>query len=184
MQTFELTIPQQYIDHINKEIKKPKRPNTELLELWLERELSIANKGNYGNLPTDESLVTVEVLPNGNYKVIISDVIFGMIKSHVQPEPHSHKIHNEDIFHCWLDLRTNKSKLKNTSKSKKHPKSPFCGKVNPVGPQRCLKCQNPIETGQVKCSNYGLSLHLNCGKPTFFEHGKDFITTTTITQQT
>jgi hypothetical protein len=108
MQTFELTIPQQYIDHINKEIKKPKRPNTELLELWLERELSIENKGNYGNLPTDESLVTVEVLPNGNYKVIISDVIFGMIKSHVQPEQHSHKIHNEDIFHFWLDLRTNK----------------------------------------------------------------------------
>jgi hypothetical protein len=108
MQTFELTIPQQYIDHINKEIKKPTRPNTELLELWLERELSIENKGNYGNLPTDESHVTVEVLPNGNYKVIISDVIFGMLKSHVQPEPHSHKIPNEDIFHCWLDLRTNK----------------------------------------------------------------------------
>ncbi|MCL5949405.1 MAG: hypothetical protein M1490_02880 [Candidatus Bathyarchaeota archaeon] len=108
MKTFELTIPQQYLDHINKEIKKPKRPNTELLELWLERELSIENEGTYGNLPTDESHVTVEVLPNGNYKVIISDVCFGMIVSHVQPEPHSYKMHNEDIFHCWLDIKTNK----------------------------------------------------------------------------
>lgn len=108
MKTFELTIPQQYLNYIHKEIKKPKRPNTELLELWLERELSIENKGTYGNLPTDESHVTVQVLPNGNYKVIISDVIFGMIKSHVQPEPHSHKIHNDDLFHCWLDLKTNK----------------------------------------------------------------------------
>jgi len=108
LKTFELTIPQQYIDHINKEIKKPKRPNTELLELWLERELRIENEGTYGNLPTDESHVTVKILPNGNYKVIISDVCFGMIKSHVQPEPHSHKIHNEDLFHCWIDLKTNK----------------------------------------------------------------------------
>ena len=62
LKTFELTIPKQYLDHINKEIKKPKRPNTELLELWLERELSIENEGTYGNLPTDESHVTVEVL--------------------------------------------------------------------------------------------------------------------------
>ena len=121
MKTFELTIPQQYLDNINKEIKKPKRPNTVLLELWLERELSIENKGNFGNLPIDESHVTVEVLPNGNYKVIISEVIFGMIKSHVQPEPHSHKIHNEDIFHCWLDLRTNKVLVEEHIKVKEIP---------------------------------------------------------------
>jgi len=108
LKTFELTIPQQYIDFIKKEIKAPKRPNTDLLELWLERELSIENKGTYGNTPTDESHVTVEVLPNGNYKVLISDACFKMITSHVQPEPHSHKINNEDIFHCWLDLKTNK----------------------------------------------------------------------------
>jgi hypothetical protein len=105
---FELTIPKQYLDYINKEIKKPKRPNTELLELWLERELSIENKSTYGNTPTDESHITAQLLPNGNYTVIISEVIFGMMKSHVQPEPHSHKINNEDLFHCWLDLKTNK----------------------------------------------------------------------------
>jgi hypothetical protein len=93
LKTFELTIPKQYLDYINKEIKKPKRLNTELLELWLERELSI---------------ITAQLLPNGNFKVIISEVIFGMIKSHVQPEPHSHKIHNEDLFHCWLDIKTNR----------------------------------------------------------------------------
>jgi hypothetical protein len=108
LKIFELTIPKQYIDHINKEIKKPKRPHTELLELWLERELSIENEGTYGNLPTDESHVTVKVLPNGNYKVIISEVCFSMIASHVQPEPHGHKMHNEDVLHCWLDLKTNK----------------------------------------------------------------------------
>ena len=68
LKVFELTIPKEYIDYINKEIKKPKRPNTELLELWLERELSIENKGSYGNLPTDESHVTVHALPNGNYQ--------------------------------------------------------------------------------------------------------------------
>lgn len=108
MKTFELTIPQQYIDYINAQIKKPKRLNKELLELWLERELNIENKGTYGNLPTDESHVTTQQLPNGNYTVTISDVCFGMIVSHVQPEPHSHKMHNEDILHCWLDLKTNK----------------------------------------------------------------------------
>jgi hypothetical protein len=108
LKIFELTIPKQYLEYINKEIKKPKRLNTELLELWLERELSIENKGTYGNIPTDESHITTQLLPNGNFKVIISEVIFDMIKSHVQPEPHSHKIHNEDLFHCWLDIRTNK----------------------------------------------------------------------------
>jgi hypothetical protein len=108
LKTFELTIPKQYLEYINKEIKKPKRLNTELLELWLERELSIENKGTYGNIPTDESHITAQLLPNGNFKVIISEVIFDMIKAHVQPEPHSHKIHNEDLFHCWLDIRTNK----------------------------------------------------------------------------
>ena len=108
MKVFELIIPKDDMDHINKEIKKPKRPNTELLELWLERELKIENEGLYGNLPIDESHVTVHLLPNGNYKVLISDACFNMIASHVQPEPHSHKINNEDIFHFWLDMKTNK----------------------------------------------------------------------------
>ena len=96
------------MDYINKEIKKPKRLNTELLELWLERELNIENPGFYGNLPTDESHVTVQVLSNGDYKVIISDGCFKMITSHVQPEPHSHRMDNEDVFHFWLDIKTNK----------------------------------------------------------------------------
>jgi hypothetical protein len=108
LKEFELTIPKEYMDFINKQIKKPKRLNTERLELWLERELSIENKGYYGNLPTDESHVTVQVLPNGNYKVIISDVCFSMMVSHVQPEPHAHKMHNEEVFHFWLDIKTNK----------------------------------------------------------------------------
>jgi hypothetical protein len=96
LKEFELTIPKQYIDFINKEIKKPKRPNTELLELWLEHELDIENVGTYGNLPTDESQVS------------ISDVCFSMIVSHVQPEPHSHKMSNDNLFHCWLDIKTDK----------------------------------------------------------------------------
>jgi len=108
MKVFELIIPKEDMDHINKEIRKPKRPNTELLELWLERELKIENEGLYGNLPIDESHVTVQLLSNGNYKVLISDACFNMIASHVQPEPHSHKMHNEDIFHFWLDMKTNK----------------------------------------------------------------------------
>jgi hypothetical protein len=108
MKVFELIIPKEDMDHINKEIKKPKRPDTELLELWLERELKIENEGLYGNLTIDESHVTVLLLPNGNYKVLISDVCFSMIASHVQPEPHSHKMHNEDVFHYWLDIKTNK----------------------------------------------------------------------------
>jgi hypothetical protein len=118
LKTFELTIPQQYIDYINEEIKKPKRPNTELLELWLERELSIENKGTYGNLSVDESHVTVQLQQNGNYKVLISDACFSMIVSHVQPEPHSHKMHNEDVFHCWIDLKTNKVHLEEHIKVK------------------------------------------------------------------
>ena len=108
LKVFELTIPEEYIRYIHKEIRKPKRPDTELLELWLERELSIENKGSYGNLPTDESHVTTQLLANGDYKVLISDVCFSMIVSHVQPEPHSHKMHNEDVFHFWLDIKTNK----------------------------------------------------------------------------
>ena len=31
-----------------------------------------------------------------------------MITSHVQPEPHSHKMGNEDVFHVWLDIKANK----------------------------------------------------------------------------
>ena len=108
MKVFELTIPEEYMGYIRKEIENPKRPDTELLELWLERELSIENKGTYGNLPTDESHVTVQLLPNGNYKVIISEVCFSMVASHVQPEPHSHRMGNEDVFHFWLDIKTNK----------------------------------------------------------------------------
>jgi hypothetical protein len=55
LKIFELTIAKEYLEYVNKEIKKPKHPNTELLALWLERELSIENKGFYGNLPIDES---------------------------------------------------------------------------------------------------------------------------------
>ena len=108
MKKFELTLPQEYIEYVNKEIKKPKRLNTELLELWLERELDIENPGSYGNLPFDESHVTAKVLPNKKFEVTMSDVCFNMILSHVQPEPHSHKMQNEDVFHCWLDIKMNK----------------------------------------------------------------------------
>ena len=108
LKVFELTIPEEYIVYIHKEIKNPKRPDTELLELWLERELNIENEGTYGNLPTNESHVTVQLLANGDFEVLISDVCFSMIVSHVQPEPHSHKMHNEDIFHFWIDIKTNK----------------------------------------------------------------------------
>ena len=96
------------MEYINKEIKKPKRPNTELLELWLERELSIEKEITYGNVSVDESHVTVQVLPNGNYKVLISEACFKMISHHVQPEPHSHKLKNEDVFHYWLDIKTDR----------------------------------------------------------------------------
>jgi hypothetical protein len=107
LKKFELTIPQEYLDYIKKEIKKPKRLNTELLELWLERELDIENPSSYGNLTTDESHVTVKVLGNQKYEVDMSDACFNMIVSHVQPEPHSHKMHIEDLFHCWLDMKMN-----------------------------------------------------------------------------
>jgi len=111
LKAFELTIPAEYLKYIKSEILTPKRQNTELLELWLERELSIENKGSYGNVSTDESHVTVQVLPNENYKIIISDACFSMIANHVQPEPHSHKMNNEDILHYWLDIKTNKLHL-------------------------------------------------------------------------
>jgi hypothetical protein len=112
LKIFELTIPKEYLHYIHKEIKNPKRQNTELLELWLERELGIENPGSYGNLPIDESHVTTKLLPNGNYQVIISDVCFRMIASHVQPEPHSHRIGDEDIFHFWLDIKADRVHLK------------------------------------------------------------------------
>ena len=108
LKEFELTIPKEYIEYIKNEIKKPKRPNTDFLELWLERELGIEKEGDYGNLPTDESHLTVFVLPNDKFKVVITDTCFSMIKSQVQPEAHSHKISNEDIFHVWFDFKTNK----------------------------------------------------------------------------
>jgi hypothetical protein len=108
LKEFELLIPQDYINYIHNEIKKPNRPSTELFELWLERELNVENKGTYGNVATDESHVTATVLSNGNYKILLSDVCFSMIASQVQPEPHSHKRSNEDLFHVWLDIKTNK----------------------------------------------------------------------------
>jgi hypothetical protein len=111
LKAFELTIPADYLKYVKNEIKKPKRPNTELLELWLERELSIENESSYGNVSTDESHVTVQVLPNGNYKIIISDACFSMVANHVQPEPHSYKMSNEDVLHYWLDIKTNKLHL-------------------------------------------------------------------------
>jgi hypothetical protein len=166
LKTFELTIPKQYLDYINKEIKKPKRLNTELLELWLERELSIENKGTYGNTPTDESHITAQLLPNGNFKVIISEVIFGMYNPNHTVTKSTMKIYST----AGSTSEQIKSTLKNTSKSKKQPKTPFCGKVNPIGPQRYPKCPNPLEMGQIKCSNCCLSLQincLNCGKPPF-----------------
>jgi hypothetical protein len=35
---------------------------------------------------------------------------------------------------------------------------PLCGKPDPVGPLRCLKCRSPIQPGWVACQN--------CGEPT------------------
>ena len=40
--------------------------------------------------------------------------------------------------------------------------APSAAKINPVGPTRCPKCRNPVETGQVRCSSCGLSLQINC----------------------
>lgn len=113
LKVFELTIPTEYIELIHKEIKKPKRPGTELLELWLERELNLEDPGVYGNLPTDESHITAQRLPNGDYKITMSDTCFKMIQNHVQPEPHSHRMSSDVILHNWLDLMTNKVHSKN-----------------------------------------------------------------------
>lgn len=93
------------MDYVNNQIKNPKRPNTEILELWLEHELDIENPGTYGNLPTDASHVTIEALPNGNYTMKISQVCFAMIRRHVQPEPHSHRLSNEDVLRSWLEIK-------------------------------------------------------------------------------
>jgi hypothetical protein len=100
------------MDVVNSHIKKPKRPNTEKLELWIEDELNIENPGTYGNLPTDESHVTIEALANGNYKMKISDTCFAMIQRHVQPEPHSHRLNNEDIIRSWLEIRIEEEEQK------------------------------------------------------------------------
>ena len=119
MREFEVTIPQAYMNFINKEIKKPKRLNTELLELWLEKELDLENPGSYGNLPTDESHITVQTLPNGNYRLTISDLCFGMIVSHVQPEPHSRrKLTDEDILRCWLEIKIEEDETEHRIKVK------------------------------------------------------------------
>jgi len=112
LKEFELTIPEHYMDYVNSQIKKPKRPNTELLELWIEDELNIENPGTYGNLPIDESHVIIETLPNGNYKMKISNTCFMMIKRHVQPEPHSHRLSNEDILRSWLEIRIEEEEQK------------------------------------------------------------------------
>jgi hypothetical protein len=112
LKEFELTIPKTVLKYIHSEIKKPKRANTELFELWLERELNLENPGSYGNLPTDESHVTAVALPNGDFGVTMSNVCFDMIASHVQPEPHSHRRSNEDMFHAWLEVKTHVSGLK------------------------------------------------------------------------
>ena len=112
LKEFELTIPQHYIEVVNSQMKKPKRPETELLELWLEHELDIENPGSYGNLPTDQSHVTIEAVPNGDYKMKISDTCFTMIKSHVQPEPHSHRISNEDVLRSWLEIKIEEKEQK------------------------------------------------------------------------
>jgi hypothetical protein len=69
------------MEFIHKEIKKPKRPGTELLELWLERELDLEDPGAYGNLPTDESHITAQLLPNGDYKITMSDTCFKRFKT-------------------------------------------------------------------------------------------------------
>ncbi|MBA3044893.1 MAG: hypothetical protein FP824_01620 [Euryarchaeota archaeon] len=48
---------------------------------------------------------------------------------------------------------------------------PFCGKYNPLGPDRCPKCRNPIEKGMMKCSGCGISLEVqcpNCDESTYF----------------
>lgn len=108
MKEFELTIPKEYIDYINNEIKKPKRLNEQKLELWLERELNVENPGTYGNLSTDESHVEVVLLANGDYQLVLSDACFNMMASHVRPEPHSRKINNADILHFWLDIKTDR----------------------------------------------------------------------------
>lgn len=104
LKEFELTIPEHYMDYVHSRVKKPKRPDTENLELWIEDELNIENPGTYGNLPTDESHVTIEALPNGNYKMNISNTCFMMIRRHVQPEPHSHRLSNEDVLRSWLEI--------------------------------------------------------------------------------
>jgi hypothetical protein len=119
MRDFEVIIPIEYMNFINREIKNPKRLNTELLELWLERELDLENPGSYGNLPTDESHVTVQTLPNGNYKITMSNVCFDMIKSHVQPEPHSRrKLADADILRCWLEIKIEEDETEHRIKVK------------------------------------------------------------------
>jgi hypothetical protein len=119
LKEFEVTIPQEYMNYVKREIRKPKRQNTELLELWLERELDLENPGSYGNLPTDASHVTAQILPDGNFKIAMSDVCFAMIKSHLQPEPHSRrKLADEDIFRCWLEIKIEEDKTEQRIKVK------------------------------------------------------------------
>lgn len=119
MRDFEITIPIEYMNFINREIRNLKRLNTELLELWLERELDLENPGSYGNLPTDESHVTVQTLPNGNHKITMSNVCFDMIKSHVQPEPNSRrKLADADILRCWLEIKIEEDETEHRIKVK------------------------------------------------------------------
>ena len=48
---------------------------------------------------------------------------------------------------------------------------PLCGKSNPLGPERCPKCLNPVEKTFKNCAHCGLCLEIicpKCGVPTFF----------------
>lgn len=112
LKTFELTIPEHYMEYVHSRIKKPKRPNTEFLELWIEDELDLENPGTYGNLPTDQSHVTIEAQADGSYRMKISDTCFMMIRHHVQPEPHSHRLSNEDVLRSWLEIKIEEEEQK------------------------------------------------------------------------
>jgi hypothetical protein len=59
----------------------------------------------------DESHVPIQFSSYG-YKMFISDTFFGMIRWHVQQEPHSHRISNADVLHIWLGLKNDKSRAK------------------------------------------------------------------------
>jgi len=48
---------------------------------------------------------------------------------------------------------------------------PICGKIRPLGPLRCPKCQTPVQKDWKKCNICGLDLEISCpqcGKAVFF----------------